>query len=79
MTDEEYEAEVKAFCNSPAIERLFNDLETSYLASWRATKPEDSQHREHLYRIVATLATIRNEMRSIAQKQRISEHNKRLR
>ena len=55
---------------------LLDGLIEKYSASWRATAPEQTQQRDHLYRMVQAVEGLKNEIRSIALDEVIEAHNR---
>lgn len=68
--------QITAFARSDAIETLLAGMQAEYEARWRSSKPEDTAHREHLYRMVQAVEGLKSEIKRVAQSDMVDLYNR---
>jgi hypothetical protein len=73
----EFKNKVTEFAHSDALEHLIEGLITGYRNAWHTTRPDDVQHREHLYRMTQACEALKREIVSVALNDTLAEFNER--
>ena len=64
--EREFKRAITEFATSDDVERLLDGLQARYLGSWASSRPDQGEHREHLYRMVQAIEAVKNEIRIVA-------------
>jgi hypothetical protein len=78
MNEEDIKRELTDFANAASVKGLLDRMEAHYVAQWKATPGDASSQREHLFRMVTAVSSLRNELQHYARATDISAFNNRL-
>jgi hypothetical protein len=69
---------IQEIAHSDEISILLNGMVEMYSESWRASAPEGTQTREHLYRMIQAVEGLKAQFRSVSLDEVVEAHNRAL-
>lgn len=69
---------VKSIFNSRELQLIFDIMKEKYAQSWMDSKVDDTQQRDHLYRMVSAVDRLKSELTGAALDSAITSYNEKL-
>lgn len=77
MNESELVQAARELAESDAVEEILRRLEDYYTLAWKNTASEKPDQREQCYRMVMAVIALRDEIRNLAQSEKIKAWNRR--